>query len=97
MNSIVLENETFVEKARKEMEALQFGIISTEKWEAFKAKIKNFTTTTGRKEAARKKEKRNRLMETISALIEANEERPGEFREDIRLIKELRAELENSH
>lgn len=98
MSSTVLKSEAFIEKVQDEIETLRSGTMSVEKWENFKARIKRFAITTGREEATRKKEKTRRLTETLCALIQADEERPGEFREDIWVIKEeLRGELKKGY
>lgn len=49
-------------------------------WENFKTKVKEVDPEIKRREAAEQRENERRLTETFRGLIEADNERPGEFR-----------------
>ncbi|KAG0430797.1 hypothetical protein HPB47_022362 [Ixodes persulcatus] len=92
MNMAILDDEGFYTEVRRRLEHLGDAVDACA-WEELKGEIRNRAERFSRAEAAAARQEERDLTNTLRAILEEEERRPGVFAEDVKYCKERLLEL----
>ncbi|KAG0445112.1 hypothetical protein HPB47_021498 [Ixodes persulcatus] len=92
MNMAILDDEGFSTEVRRRLEHLSDAVDACA-WEELKGEIRNRAECFSRAKAAAARQEERDLTNTLRAILEEEERRPGVFAENVRYCKERLLEL----